>query len=78
LTVDRLDQPNLGNNRHCLVRECFQGLPNKCQVYPKVVVVASYKVAKLDGVVAVVVAGLFFRGQWVLLGPEIPVVLLVL
>jgi hypothetical protein len=43
-----------------------------------VVVVASYKVANLDGVVAVVVAGLFFRGQWVLLGPEIPVVLLVL
>jgi hypothetical protein len=78
LTVDHLDQPNLGNNRHCLVRECFQGLPNKCQVYPKVVVVASYKVAKLDGVVVVVVADLFFRGQLAVFDPENLVVLLVL
>jgi hypothetical protein len=68
--VDHRGQPNLGNNHHCLVRECFQGLPNKCQVYPKVVVVASYKVAKLDGVVAVVVADLFFRGQLAVFDPE--------
>jgi hypothetical protein len=76
--VDHLDQPNLGNNRHCLVRECFQGLPNKCQVYPKVVVVASYKVEMLDEVAVVVVAYLFFRGQLAVFDQEILVALFVL
>jgi hypothetical protein len=43
-----------------------------------VVVVASYKVAKLDGVVVVVVADLFFRGQLAVFDPESPVELSVL
>jgi hypothetical protein len=76
--VDHQDQPNLGNNHHYLVQECFRGLPKKYRVCPKEVVVANYKVATMDGVVVVVVADLFFRGQLAVFDPEIPVVLLVL
>jgi len=68
--VDHLDQPNLGNNHHYLVQECFRGLAKKYRVCPKGVVVANYKVATMDGVVVVVVADLFFRGQLVVFDQE--------